>query len=807
MNQYNLNKLEYWKILETLSSFCHTYIGKNLVDKLVPSNNKNKVISLLQETEQAISLIDRNGNPPLSEIENIEIYVKLLESHNTLSCKALLDVCNILDIADALKIYFSDFIDDESYSNLNQYFSQLYSNTSIAEKIKSSIIDSDTIADNASPSLANIRRHQRQAEQDIKNKLNTILHSSYAKYMQENVVTIRNDRYVIPVKQEYRSQIKGFIHDISSSGSTVFIEPLSVFEANNLLNNLKVEETAEIEKILQNLSSLLFPYSSELYINAKTIGILDFIFAKAKYSLSINGITPKINDSKYINLIKARHPLIEKEKVVPITFDIGKDYSMLIITGPNTGGKTVTLKTVGLLSCMACSGLNIPADTGSSIYVFDEIFADIGDDQSISDSLSTFSSHMKNISSIVNTATSESLILVDELGSGTDPLEGANLAISILEYFRTNKIITLATTHYQELKKYALITDGVQNASVEFDIQNLKPTYELLIGIPGKSNAFAISEKLGLKKEIIDNATSLLSKNDIDFETLLKSIYDDKIKIEKEKEELEKTLNQVTLLKNNLQHDDSIAKAKEQEIINHAKLEARQILLDAKDDATSIISKIRQISSNYTGSDSNFNAISLKELNNLRNSLNNSLKNISLSGNEELDITPINPAEIKSGMEVFVASLGQNGTVLSSKISKSNEVQVQIGLVKTNVNIKYLEKSKYKESNSSSISNSNKTSNITIGTGYSISKTRTANSEINVIGLTVDEAIPLVDKFIDDCFLAKLDTARIVHGKGTGKLRKGIHSFLKTNKHVKSFRVGTYGEGEMGVTIATIGDR
>ena len=731
--------------------------------------------------------MERNSTPPISEIEDIRVYIKMLESSSTLTAKALLDICNILNMADELKTYFSDFLNDESYENLRIYFENLYTNSTIVDKIKKSIIDSETIADNASSTLSTIRRHIRQAEQEVKNKLNSILHSSYSKYMQENVVTIRNDRFVIPVKQEYRSQIKGFVHDISSSGSTVFIEPMSVFEANNTINNLRIDETAEIERILQNLSSLLFPYTDELFSDIESIGMLDFIFAKAKYSNSIKGITPTINDAKYVNLIKARHPLIDAFSVVPITISIGQDYSLLIITGPNTGGKTVSLKTVGLLEAMACSGLNIPAEEKSSIYVFDEIFADIGDDQSIADSLSTFSSHMKNISNIVNSATPESLILVDELGSGTDPLEGANLAISILEYFKTKNILTLATTHYQELKKYALVTEEVQNASVEFDIENLKPTYKLLIGIPGKSNAFAISEKLGLKKEIIENAQNLLNKKDVDFETLLKSIYDDKLKIEKEKEQIEKNLHQVELLKNNLQRDDSKIREQEKEIINKAKLEARNILLDAKDDATSMISKMKEISESSS---------ELKELNNMRNSLNNSIKNISLSGNDELNVTPLDESEIVVGAKVFVSTLGQNGIVLS-KISKSKEVQVQIGLIKTNVSIKFLEKPKnLKDDLTSKPASSYSTRNA--------SKTKTANSELNVIGLTVDEAIPLVDKFLDDCFLAKLQTARIVHGKGTGKLRQGIHSFLKKNKRVKSYRIGTYGEGEMGVTIVEI---
>ena len=782
-NNY-LKKLEFDQVLQKLTEYCHTYIGKEKALELEPSSDKDYVKKSLLETSEAVSLMERNSTPPISEIEDIRVYIKMLESSSTLTAKALLDICNILNMADDLKAYFSDFLDDESYENLRIYFENLYTNSTIVDKIKKSIIDSETIADNASSTLSTIRRHIRQAEQEVKNKLNSILHSSYSKYMQENVVTIRNDRFVIPVKQEYRSQIKGFVHDISSSGSTVFIEPMSVFEANNTINNLRIDEATEIERILQNLSSLLFPYTDEIFSDIESIGMLDFIFAKAKYSNSIKGITPTINETKYVNLIKARHPLIDVSSVVPITISIGQDYSLLIITGPNTGGKTVSLKTVGLLEAMACSGLNIPAEEKSSIYVFDEIFADIGDDQSIADSLSTFSSHMKNISSIVNTATPESLILVDELGSGTDPLEGANLAISILEYFKNKNILTLATTHYQELKKYALVTEDVQNASVEFDIENLKPTYKLLIGIPGKSNAFAISEKLGLKKEIIDYATSLLEKNDIDFESLLKSIYDDKLKIEKDKEQIEKNLHQVELLKNNLQRDDSKIREQEKEIINKAKLEARNILLDAKDDATSMISKMKEISESSS---------ELKELNNMRNSLNNSIKNISLSGNDELNVTPLDESEIVVGAKVFVSTLGQNGIVLS-KISKSKEVQVQIGLIKTNVSIKFLEKPKnLKDDLTSKPASSYSTRNA--------SKTKTANSEINVIGLTVDEAIPLVDKFLDDCFLAKLQTARIVHGKGTGKLRQGIHSFLKKNKRVKSYRIGTYGEGEMGVTI------
>ena len=787
MNTIYLKKLEYPIILENLASYCHTYIGKELAYNLLPSNNKETVKKLLHKTQEATNLIKRNSTPPIYEIANIEIYLKLLENYTQISAKALLDIANILEMSSELKQYFYDFSEHEDFVILNDYFYNLYSNSSISDKIKKSILDENTIADSASENLATIRRKKRHLEQDIKNKLNAILHSSsYSKYIQENVVTIRNDRYVIPVKEEYRSQVKGFIHDMSASGSTVFIEPISVFEANNQINNLKIEEKAEIDKILQSLSILLYPCTNQLREDVQIIGNLDFIFAKAKYSNEINGITPIVSEEKFVNLINARHPLIDSSKVVPTSINIGENFSLLIITGPNTGGKTVNLKTVGLLECMACSGLNIPASEGSSIYVFDEIFADIGDDQSISDSLSTFSSHMTNIAKIINTFTENSLILVDELGSGTDPLEGANLAISILEYFKSKNALTIATTHYQELKRYAIVTKNVQNASVEFDIENLKPTYKLLLGIPGKSNAFAISEKLGLKKEIIDKASSMLSSSDVDIESLLKKIYDDKLKIEHDKEEIEKNLNQIEILKKNLQRDDSLLKSHEKEIIDKAKFEARQILLDAKDEASSIISQMNEVSESSD---------EMSKLNNLKNKLNDSIKAKTIKNSDEnIATNPIDKNLIVPNAKVYITKFNQNGIVLS-KIKRNDEVQVQIGLIKTNVNIKYLEPAKtLKNDLTSPFASSH----------ANISKTRVASSEINVIGLTTLEAIPVVDKFLDDCFLAKLQTARIVHGKGTGKLRTEIHKFLKKHPKVKSFRLGTYGEGEMGVTVVSL---
>ncbi|MBQ2937756.1 MAG: endonuclease MutS2 [Clostridia bacterium] len=782
MNNY-LEKLEYNKILNKLSNYAITYLGKKQCLKLLPSNNKTEVQDMLKETEEAVNIIYRNSTPPIDDIADNTINLKTIESYGTLSIKSILELNNILNISKNLKEYFyADHINNDDFIYLTNIFSKLYSNSSITEKVTNSIIDENTIDDNASKDLSSIRKKQKNIEQDIKSKLNSYLHSSrYSKYIQENVVTLRNDRYVIPVKEESRSQIKGFVHDISSSGSTVFIEPISVFELNNELANLKIEENLEIERILQNLSKLFYPYVEELKTDIECIAELDFIFAKAKYSRNIKGITPIISDNKEIILKNAKHPLLDQNTAIPISLELGKNFSTLVITGPNTGGKTVTLKTIGILTAMACSGLNIPASEKTSIYVFDKIFADIGDDQSISDSLSTFSSHMKNIVDIVNNSTENSLILVDELGSGTDPLEGASLAISILDYFKTSGALTVATTHYQELKKYALITNGFENASVEFDINTLSPTYHLLIGVPGKSNAFEISKKLGLSENIINNAKSNLNKKDVDFEELLKNIYDNKSKIENEKRKISQELDKVSNLRKSLERDNSKLLEQEKSIINNAKIEARNILLNAKEEANEIISKMN----NFSNSNS--------ELNNLRNQLNRNIKSISITPSaEKSSIQSLDLKDIKPNTEVFITTFGQNAIVLSN-VSKSNEVQVQIGSMKMNINIKFLEKVKNSNKKTSSTSSYN-----------SVSKTRTAKSEINVIGLNVEDAIFVVDKFLDDSYLAKLQTVRIVHGKGTGKLREGIQKFLKTHSHVKSFRIGAYGEGEMGVTVVEL---
>lgn len=737
---------------------------------------------------EAVNLIYRNSTPVFYEIADITIEIKKLESNNSLSTKSLLNLANILKLSQELKEYFNkDFLDISEYPILTNLFSELYSNKSIVDKIFSCIVDENTIDDKASKNLQSIRKQKRKLEQNIRGKLNDLIHSSStSKYIQENIVTIRNDRFVIPVKEEYRLQIKGFVHDVSNAGSTVFIEPIAVFEMNNELSKLKIEEELEIEKILIELTKLFYPYTLELERNVELIGKLDFIFAKAKYSKSIKATTPIINTKKEIHLKNARHPLIESSKVVPISLDLGEKFGVLLITGPNTGGKTVTLKTVGLLTCMACSGLNIPCDENSSIYVFDNIFADIGDDQSISDSLSTFSSHMLNIVEITKNATKNSLILVDELGSGTDPLEGANLAISILDYFKSVGSLVIATTHYQELKQYALITDGFKNASVEFDISTLSPTYKLLVGIPGKSNAFEISKKLGLDEKIIEKAKSHMNSSQIDIENLLKNIYDNKSLIEKEKAEIQEELLKVSNLRKSLEKDNKDLQKQELNIINNAKLQARNILLDAKEEANDIIKQMNSVDSS-------------NKLDNLRNKLNNKIKDIKIQNVvKNNEIKAISPEDIKQNMEVFVTTLEKEGIVISTHVSKSNEVQVQVGNLKTNVKISDLAMPKRSTSTQKNKKDNNNSSYT------SISKSRTAKTEINVIGLNVEEAVFVVDKFLDDCSLAKLQTVRIVHGKGTGKLREGIHKFLKKHPHVKSYRIGTYGEGEMGVTVVEI---
>lgn len=772
MEKKYLDKIEFNKITEILKGFAITSKGKELCINLLPSNNRDTVSRSIRETTECTILKIRKGLPPIAEIDNITTYTKALESKSSLSAPALLGLGHLLKISRELKEYIVSDIETDFAPIVSRYFLNLYTNPKIEKTVLNSIIDENTIDDNASPKLASIRNNKRKLEQDIRKNLSSLLNS---KFIQEPIITIRSDRFVIPVKSEYRSEVKGLVHDISSSGSTVFIEPFSVFEMNNKINSLKVEENIEIEKILESLSSLFFNLTEELENNARLIGIIDFAFAKAKYAENINATEPIINTEKYIDLKQARHPLINKDAVVPINISIGKNYTSLIITGPNTGGKTVTLKTVALLTAMAMSGLHIPASENSSIYVFDNIYADIGDEQSISESLSTFSSHITNIVEITNKANSESLIVLDELGSGTDPVQGASLGISILDFLHNIGCITLATTHYPEIKNYALTTSGFENASSEFNLDTLSPTYRLLIGVPGKSMAFEIGEKLGLNKSILDKAKSQINTSNVSAEELLKKIYDDKLTIEKEKEKILLNSKEIEKLKNELQNKESSFAEKKNEIIENAKLEAKNILLSAKQDADKII---KDLSTN-------------KNTSKIRNELTSKIKEISIDKSENSALIPAD--KIKVGMNVFVNTLKQDAVILSLP-NKNNNVTIQIGNAKMQINISALSYSKNNVSTNKSI----------VPKVNSHFKSKTATTEINVIGYNVDEATFAIDKFLDDCALAKIETARIVHGKGTGALRNGIHSFLRKHPHVESFRLGTFGEGEMGVTIVQI---
>ncbi len=785
-----LDKLEYFKIIDILKNFCVTHIGQELAINLLPYYTETEVKRELQETSESYSLIFQKGNLPIYEIDkSIETHLKMLEFDSILSIKQILDVTNVLRLSRELKEYFSLYQNEikiDFSKALNKYFNTLYTNADIESKIFKGIIDENTLDDRASTDLYTIRKKQNKIEHIIRERLNSMLTS---KYVQEPIVTIKNNRYVIPIKQEYRGEIKGFIHDISTSGATVFIEPTAVFDLNNELNDLKFKENMEIQKILSDYSKMLKSITTNLHENLLLIAKLDFIFAKAKYAISINAYEPKINNEHYIDLINARHPLIDKDVVVPININLGKTFKSLIITGPNTGGKTVSLKTCGLLTAMAMSGLFIPANENSSIYIFDNIFADIGDNQNIQESLSTFSSHMTNIIEICNNATKDSLVLFDELGSGTDPIEGAALATSILKYLYSKQILTISTTHYTELKTFALTNAGFENACSDFDVDTLTPTYKLLIGIPGKSNAFDISKKLGLTKEILEDAFNLVSKDAVDFENILKKLYKDKLLIEDEKDKILKNSKEVENLKHELLNEKNTRIAKAEEILLKAKQESRELLLDTKDTVNSIIKEL------------NADNINLKTANELRNKLNQNIQKLDLV-NDDLDNENVKKAvtlqdekdSIVLGMEVFVPKFNANG-IINSLPNKSNEVFVTIGNIKTKLNLSELIKIKETVLHKGKL-----VSKVT----HNISKSNNISNEINVIGYNLDDAIWAVDKYLDNASLSTLTHVRIVHGKGTGILRKGLQNFLKTNKHVKSYRNGTFGEGEMGVTIVEL---
>ncbi len=791
MNERTLRVLEFDKIIDRLKSLTASDLGRELVQELAPQTDFNTVERMLAETSDGVSCIMRRGSPPLGGISDIRYSLKRLDIGGILNPGELLKLGGVLRAARKLKNYVNDKIDEDNTNIVNELISSLETNQRLEQKIETCILSEEEIADNASPTLNNIRRQIKDRQASIKEKLNDLIRSSkHQKHIQESVVTLRGDRYVIPVKQEYRSEIPGMVHDASSSGATLFIEPMAVVEANNAIKQLKIKEQAEIERILAELSqdaALILP---QLNANISIMARLDFIFAKARLAVDSKCVCPKINQSGIITIKKGRHPLLDATKVVPIDFWIGEKFNSLIVTGPNTGGKTVSLKTVGLFTLMTQSGLHIPANEGTQMSVFEKVYADIGDEQSIEQSLSTFSSHMKNIVEILKNVDDKSLVLFDELGAGTDPTEGAALAMSILECLHQIGATTLATTHYSELKVYAISTIGVENASCEFDVETLRPTYRLLIGVPGKSNAFAISKRLGLTEDIIERAKEFLTQEDIRFEDILLSIEKNRSEAEREKMRAESYRLEAERLKKDLEDQKRKLEAQKESELRKAKEEARSILIDSKRQAEELVSEMKRLAKEQEEAEVR------RQTEELRQKLNKSINNLEDSLAQSIMprqglVKP--PKNLKPGDSVLIVNLNQKGTVVSVP-DKNGEALVQAGIMKINVhisNLKIIDEQKQQIK---------KTGMGKIG----VSKAQNMSSEIDLRGMLLDEAIDVVDKYLDDASIAGLGEVTLIHGKGTGALRSGLQQHLKHNPHVKSFRLGKLGEGEAGVTIVEV---
>ena len=790
MNNKALKTLEYNKITDRLASHASSEPGIKLCRELQPMMDMDGINSALKQTSDAVSRIFRHGSISFAGLKDIRPLTKALEVGSALGMSELLDICSLLKVAAGARRY--GVSEDEAADSLSGMFNAVYDIADVRREIERCILSEDEIADDASAELKNIRRQMRICTERIRTELNSMLNGSDRTYLQEAVITTRGGRYCIPVKAEYKSQVPGMVHDQSKAGSTFFIEPMSVVRLNNEIREYEVKESEEIAKILASLSAMAGNYTAELDADYDILSQLDFIFAKAKLSFEYKGSEPIMNTRGYINIRKGRHPLIDSHKVVPIDVSIGDEYSELIITGPNTGGKTVTLKTIGLFSLLGQSGLHIPAADNSELTVFNDIFADIGDEQSIEQSLSTFSSHMKNIIEILAKADSNSLVLFDELCAGTDPTEGAALAISILTSLHKLRVTTVATTHYSELKIFALSTEGVQNACCEFDVATLAPTYRLLIGIPGKSNAFAISGKLGLPQYIIDDAKKSLASEDVAFEDVISDLEKSRVTIEREKLELEEYKKEVEDLKNQLKAKNERLDERSDNILQKAREEASAILREAKETADDAIRKLNK---------ANAAGMSVAELEKQRQRIKDNINKVD-KGRALKSQAPARQhkaSDFHIGDRVHVASLNLDGTVHTLPNQKG-ELNVIIGIMNYNVNMSDLtiieeasEMRKLKQKSS--------------GIGkLKMSKTASISPEINLIGMTSDEAIMTLDKYLDDAFLSHISPVRIVHGKGSGVLRNAVHNYLKRQKHVKSFRLGSFGEGDYGVTIVEFKD-
>ncbi len=796
MNQKVLKTLEYDKIIQILTDKADSEPGKKLCRELVPSTDLNEIRQAQKETKDALERLFKKGSTSFGSNRDLSFSIRSLEVGSTLSVSELLKLAAMLDNVSRIKTYGKKDREDAPEDSLNGYFEQLTPLTQLANEINRCILSEEEIADDASSKLKSIRRAKVSTNDKIHAQLNSMLNGAYRTYLQDAVITMRNNRYCIPVKAEYKGQVNGMVHDQSSTGSTFFIEPAAVVSLNNQLKELDLQEQEEIEVILATLSAQAAEHTEELTANQKVMTLLDFIFAKAKLAMEQNATEPMFNRKRYINIRKGRHPLLDKKKVVPIDIHLGRDFDLLIITGPNTGGKTVSLKTVGLFTLMGQSGLHIPALDRSELSIFTEVYADIGDEQSIEQSLSTFSSHMTSIVHILEHADENSLCLFDELGAGTDPTEGAALAIAILNHLHMRGIRTMATTHYSELKIYALSTENVENACCEFSVETLRPTYRLLIGIPGKSNAFAISSKLGLSDKIIDAAKEQISKEDESFEDVIADLEQSRVTIENERKEISEYKERIRTLEDQLRKkNEKIDQAKER-ILREANEEARAILQEAKDVADETIRDFNKAAAS---------GMDIKELERkrqkVRDQINRKNENLSKKEADKAKKTgqnkALDPKKLKKGDSVKILSMGLKGIVNTLPDAKGN-LFVQCGIMRTQTNINDL--ALVQEDTITAPGYTPKKSSTS---GIKMSKSLSVSTEINLLGRTVDEALAELDKYLDDAYLAHLPSVRVVHGKGTGALRNAVHGHLKRLKYVKEYRLGEYGEGDAGVTIVT----
>ena len=788
MNQKSLTKLEFPKIIEMLTDHASSPGGASFCRRIKPMTDLNKIITAQEQTAAAFTRIVKKGIPSFSGCYAVSDSLKRLEIGSALSAPELLRIGKLLQTTARIKSYGRHENADDQADCLDVYFEQLAPLTPLSAEIDRCILGEDEISDDASSKLKQIRRSINGMNDKIHSTMTGLLNGSMRTYLQDAIITMRGDRYCLPVKAEYRSQVNGLIHDQSATGSTLFIEPMAVVKLNNDLKELYAQEQEEIQVILARLSVDAAEYIEEIRLNYKALVELDFIFAKGALALDMNASRPVFNTEGRIRIREGRHPLLDRKKVVPISLTLGDTFDLLVITGPNTGGKTVSLKTVGLFTLMGQAGLHIPALDRSELAVFNQVYADIGDEQSIEQSLSTFSSHMTNVVSFLNHVDENSLVLFDELGAGTDPTEGAALAIAILSHLHEQGIRTMATTHYSELKVYALSTSGVENACCEFDVETLRPTYRLLIGVPGKSNAFAISSKLGLPDYIIDKAKEQISEQDESFEDVLSSLESSRITIENERREIEQYKQEIASLKSEMESKQEKLNEQRDRIIRQANEEAHAVLREAKEYADQTMKMFHKFQKDHV----DLSAVE-KERQNLRKHMNKAEKGMTQKTAAKKPKKELTAKDISLGDAVKVLSMNLKGTV-SSRPDNKGFLFVQMGIIRSKVHISDLELIDEAEITTPTMQRT--------GAGkIRMSKAAHVSTEINLLGKTVDEAVAELDKYLDDAYIAHLKSVRIVHGKGTGALRKGVHNYLKRQKHVESFRLGEFGEGDAGVTI------